>query len=98
MSWYRVILPPSVEKINIPGTLLTWIHERYRALDDKKGFCIFTAYAPDFTIYFSPIAAERCYDLLKQSGAEECDAPSSDIRLFELETGESIIDCHGLLK
>jgi hypothetical protein len=96
MNWYKVAFPPSVEQLNLPANLIRWSRERYLALDDKKNFCVFAAMASDYTVYFSPVAAGHCSDLLKELGAGECEAPTPDLLLLKLEIGES--ECQGLIR
>lgn len=100
-NWRKATLPPSVSPlsdfISLAARTRSAIIERYVHANKPEGFCVFVAYAPDLTYYFSPVAVTHCSDLLDAIGAVETEAPSPDLTMLNVDIGDSAC-CHGLLK
>jgi hypothetical protein len=96
MTWYELAAPPTTAKENYPLQVIDLAKKKYRDTDSKAGFCVFLTYTPAPTYYFSPVASQHCYDLLRALGTE-CIPPTSSLPFLEVTIGDCN-ECQALLK
>lgn len=96
-QWYKV---QQSERFADPAENDRVIRAAKRAheqMDNPEGFAVFTGTAYDNdtpseayrVYYFSPDASVACRSILTSLSAEECEAPSSEKHLLDLEVGDA---------
>lgn len=79
MSWYRILFPEDTMPLDVQRVLMPKLLATYLGAGDPEGFATFTEVRPDarYVMYFTPVAAEYCTELIIAYGGVPCEQPKA---------------------
>jgi hypothetical protein len=79
MSWYQILFPEDTMPLDVQNALMHKLLAIYIGAGDPEGFATFTEVRADarYLMYFTPVAAEYCMELIASYGGVPCEQPKA---------------------